>query len=591
MEEQQRQDLGLLTKQIWKGQGKMRKLNRRVSAILQAAVVSGFVTTSAMAQVPVTAGTAFGISGDFIIDSSDNPPAEPHLYQFIDNSWPMGSGEGSDHRIHIVLDVGSVKPVDQIINVNRLNTISPWYLNGATVEIKVADEASGFDPNDLSLYTTTTYNGDFSPASAAPGAWQNADLDGVWARRYFLIDYTANYVGSINGVLNDDRQRVQLSDLQVQLDPSATPTWRVGSGDWNVTSNWYVGVPNAVDASAGFASSASTRTIFSENAVTVGSLKFDSASTYQIAGNGSLSVDVSTGAGSISVLQGTHKINIPLFINDNTTADIAAGATLKISDPMTLVGGSTLTKIGDGVLSIEAPVSNAAPATIALAAGVTNALMDLSSTTTVAVSGGTTHLKATQHLAALNVSGGTVKVGPGTNVVVSTKALSISGTGQVDLQNSKMIVDYTGSSVINDVKTAISAGRLTSSQLTTGRAIGYGEASDLFAGPTGTFGGETVDSTSVVIAYTVVGDASLDGTVSSADFNQFVAGYGKLTGARWTQGDFNADGKVTTLDFNVLAGQFGQSLSAPALGSVVPEPATVSLLFAGLTVMRRRPRR
>jgi hypothetical protein len=572
----------------------MREVNRnKMSAIVYAAALSVFAVSSAMAAVPVTAGTAFGISGDFIVDASDNPPAEPHLYVFRDNSYPQGSGEGSDHRIHIVLDVGSIQPVDKIIDVNRLGTISPWYLNGATVEIKVADEAPGFDPNDLSLYTTSTYNGDFSPASATAGAWQTADLDGVWARRYFLIDYTANYFGTITGVINDDRASVQLSDLQVQLDPTAVPSWRSSSsGDWNSSSNWFVAVPNGVDAKAQFGSSSSTRTIFSEAGVTLGSLKFDSASTYQIAGNGSLSIDVSTGSGSISVAQGTHKINLPLFINDNTTADVAAGAMLKISDPMTLVGGSTLTKIGDGTLSIEAPVSNTAPATIALAGGVTNALMDLSNTTTVAVSGGTTNLKATQHLAALNVSGGTVKVGPGTNVVVSTKALSISGSGQVDLQNSKMIVDYEGASVLAAVKTAINTGHLTSSQLTSGRAIGYGEASDLFAGPSGTFAGETVDSTSVVMAYTIVGDASLDGSVSSSDFNQFIGGYGKLSNSRWTQGDFDGDGKVTTTDFNLLAGNFGTSLPAgSSLGSVVPEPASASLLMAGTVIMLRRWRR
>ena len=370
------------------------------------------------------------------------------------------------------------------------------------------------------------------------------------------------------------------------------PAWAVNaSGDWNSASNWGGTVPNAVDAKADFLDAiTSARTVFTDTAVTVGTMKFDNASTYQIAGNGSLSIDVSTGAGSITVVQGTHKINLPLFINDNTTADVAAGATLLISDPMTLVGGSTLSKIGDGTLSIEAPVTNAAPATMALSAGVTNALMDLGTNTTVSVTGGTTNLRTTQHLAALNVSGGTVKVGPGTGVVVSTKSLAISGTGQVDLQNSKMIVDYTGSSVIGDVKTAINAGSLTSSQLMAGRAIGYGEASDLFAGPSGSFAGETVDSTSVVIAYTITADASLDGTVNSADFNQFVAGYGTLANARWTQGDFDGDGKVTTTDFNLLAGNFGNSLpvSAP-LGSVVPEPTT-GILLAGLLLGIRRRR-
>jgi hypothetical protein len=370
------------------------------------------------------------------------------------------------------------------------------------------------------------------------------------------------------------------------------PAWAVNaSGDWNAAGNWGGTPPNGVDAKAMFLDAiTSAKTVFTDTPVVAGEVKFDNANTYQIAGNGNLSIDVSTGSGSISVVQGTHKINLPLFINDNTTADIAAGATLKISDPMTLVGGSTLSKIGDGTLSIEAPVSNAAPATIAMSAGVTNALMDLGNNTSVNVSGGVANLKTTQHLSALSVSGGSVKIGPGTGVVVSTKSLAISGSGQVDLQNSKMIVDYTGSSVIGDVKTAVNAGSLTSSQLTSGRAIGYGEASDLFAGPSGSFAGETVDSTSIVMAYTVVGDASLDGTVNSADFNQFVAGYGTLANARWTQGDFNGDGKVTTVDFNVLAGQFGQSLPAATLGSVVPEPATgalVSVLLLGLARRRK----
>ena len=374
------------------------------------------------------------------------------------------------------------------------------------------------------------------------------------------------------------------------------PTWGANqSGDWNVYSSWKTsyGIPNGVDATANLGSAITTpRTVFTDSAVTVGSLNFDNAIGYQITGQGSLSIDVSTGSGSINVVQGSHKINLPLFINDNTTANIATGATLRISDPMTQVGGTTLTKTGNGTLIIESPVYNTAPATLASAAGVTSALRDLGIHTTLNVSGGTTNLSSTQHLAALNVSGGIARVGPGSGVLVSTKSLAISGAGKVDIENSKMVIDYTGSPVLSSVKTAIDSGSLTSSQLMSGRAIGYGEASDLFAGPTGSFAGETIDSTSVVIAYTVVGDASLDGTVSSADFNQFIAGYGTLSNARWTQGDFDGDGKVTTMDFNLLAGQFGQSLPASAsLGSVVPEPASLGLLLTPLMLTVRRTRR
>lgn len=219
--------------------------------------------------------------------------------------------------------------------------------------------------------------------------------------------------------------------------------------------------------------------------------------------------------------------------------------------------------------------------------------MDLGSNTTLHVSGGTTSLAVTQHLAAMNVSGGTLKIGPGSAVVVASRSLSITGSGNIDLQNSKMIIDYDGAAgpTLSDVKAAIASGSLTSSQLSAGRAIGYGEASDLFAGPTGSFAGQTVDSSSVVIAYTVTADASLDGTVNSSDFNLLAAHYGQLAGSRWTQGDFDGDGKVTTLDFNLLAGNFGQSLpvTAPSLGAAVPEPTAIaSVALLSVAGLRRR---
>jgi len=370
-------------------------------------------------------------------------------------------------------------------------------------------------------------------------------------------------------------------------------SWNVdSSGDWNRASNWTTGIPNGVDGTANLLDAISApRTIYTDTAITLGSLTFDNAASYQITGQGSLIMDVSTGSATIDVVQGSHKINLPLFINDNTVANVAAGATLKISDPTTLVGGAMLTKTGPGTLSIEAPMLNAAPATLASAAGVTNALMDLGINTLLNVSGGTVNLTKTQHLAAFDVSGGTTNVGPGSNVVVSTKSLSISGTGKIDLQNGKLVVDYDAGSALATVKAAIDSGSLTSSQLSAGRAIGYGEASDLSGIFPLSFGGELVDSTSILVAYTVVADASLDGVVSSNDFNLLAANYGKLTAARWTQGDFNNDGKVTTLDFNLLAGNFGQSLPPGAsLGAVVPEPASAGLIIAGMALVMRKRR-
>jgi len=370
--------------------------------------------------------------------------------------------------------------------------------------------------------------------------------------------------------------------------------WAInGSGDWNVNANWTSGIPNGVDAVANFGSAINTpQTIYTNIAVTVGTLRFDNASSYQVTGQGTLNIDVSSGSGSIEVTQGNHKINLPLVIKDNTTAAIAAGATLKISDPMTLMGGSTLTKSGAGTLTIEAPVTNAALATLAVNAGVVNSLTDLGANTALSVSGGTVNLRASQHLSNLNVSGGKVIVGPGTSVVASTAALSVSGSGQIDLQNSKIVVDYDGISPVDAVQTAINAGSITSSMLTPDRAIGFGEATDIFGSFPASFSGQEIDADSILVAFTVMGDASLDGTVDSNDFNLLSAYYGQTNGSRWTQGDLDGNGKVNTLDFNLLAGHFGQSLPATStLGATVPEPAAVSLLMLGAAPLLRRRHR
>ena len=60
---------------------------------------------------------------------------------------------------------------------------------------------------------------------------------------------------------------------------------------------------------------------------------------------------------------------------------------------------------------------------------------------------------------------------------------------------------------------------------------------------------------------------------------------------KWSQGDFDGlDGKVNTLDFNVLAGNFGTVTPGASLGSVVPEPASISLLVLGASALLRRRR-
>jgi hypothetical protein len=91
------------------------------------------------------------------------------------------------------------------------------------------------------------------------------------------------------------------------------------------------------------------------------------------------------------------------------------------------------------------------------------------------------------------------------------------------------------------------------------------------------------------------GDANLDGTVDTLDFNVLAANFGG-TQRTWQTADFNFDGLVDTLDFNALAANFGRTSANATSGSgaaiVVPEPASLAGVgVCGAVLLRRRRHR
>ena len=189
--------------------------------------------------------------------------------------------------------------------------------------------------------------------------------------------------------------------------------------------------------------------------------------------------------------------------------------------------------------------------------------------------------------------------------------------GKLDLADNALIVNYAaGPTPLDGIRAAIRSAYnaplashwtgpgLTSSiaAKTPGTALGYAEASEalgLSATQTALFQGQTADATSVLVRFTLTGDANLDGTVGFPDLVAVAQHYGISDGsATWFQGDSNYDGNVGFVDLVAVAQHYGASLpSAPLPGASsasasVPEPAGTLLIFAtGALAVRRRARK
>ncbi len=338
---------------------------------------------------------------------------------------------------------------------------------------------------------------------------------------------------------------------------TAAPLWHdawqlSNSGDWNTASNWSgLLVPNAAGAAAELLGSiTSPQTVFTNTAVTIGAMTFDNASTYVIAGAGSLTVAVSSGSGSINVLQGSHKINLPLIFASNTIVTVASGATLTLGNPTTINAGKTVTKNGN--LVIQAPLKI--------------------------------------------LAGGALVNGTGAMSVLGAPSL---GTGaKIDLKNTSMSIDYAGQA--SPVGTILG-------QLTSGYASGAwsGEGimtSSALACQTGLGWKDDVASQSILVKYTYYGDANLDGKVDISDLGSLAAAW--QTSAIWSQGDFDYSGLVDISDLGKLATNwqlgvgaplgpnFDQALATLGLSDIaVPEPSLEALLIGSLGLpFCRRPR-
>ena len=205
---------------------------------------------------------------------------------------------------------------------------------------------------------------------------------------------------------------------------------------------------------------------------------------------------------------------------------------------------------------------------------------------------------------AIAVSAGTLQLN-GNLTASRASSVSVTGFGAIDLATNSFVVDYSGASPVNAIRSLLAQGYnnatwtgagITSSAAAVpgaGTAIGFAEAPEVFATLPNTFAGQSIDSTSLILRYTVIGDANLDGTTDTIDFNLLASNFSS-TGARWSKGDFNYDATVDTIDFNLLAANFSKVLPADApqsLGALVPEPSAAAAVLSSLALLAPRRRR
>jgi autotransporter-associated beta strand protein len=321
---------------------------------------------------------------------------------------------------------------------------------------------------------------------------------------------------------------------------------------------------------------------------------------------------------------------------ETTSADVV------LSGGVSLPAGA-LTKTGPGVLTIAGASQTWGTNTaINVSAGTVRLNADAGTTTlynmtlNVGGAGARAELGSTQHLAALNLTGAGASVDASPWDALVTKSLAISpSAGTLDLASSALIVRYTGgtpgepSPAFQNVKQWIIAGYnggtwTGATGITDSAAAAYPESlglgyaqNDMLDTPLSQFAGEPVDSRTVLVRDTLLGDLDLNGTVDLDDLILMGAYWdpGHNYTHTWWQGDMDYNGWCDLDDLILLAsnwnlsmpGSFGGTaggIGAGALaysggeavggdtfiGAVVPEPATILLVAAGAAGLASRRR-
>jgi len=139
--------------------------------------------------------------------------------------------------------------------------------------------------------------------------------------------------------------------------PAPSPTsfeWSGSTpGDWNVVTNW---TPSGFVDGANFAALGGGGTVVTDQAVTVNSITFDGSNSYNLTGVGQVNLAVGTAGPPldprITVNQGNHQFQVNVQLDGSTSVDVGIDSSMAFNNRLDL-NGNTLTKTGQGTLSIN----------------------------------------------------------------------------------------------------------------------------------------------------------------------------------------------------------------------------------------------
>jgi hypothetical protein len=298
--------------------------------------------------------------------------------------------------------------------------------------------------------------------------------------------------------------------------------------------------------------------------------------------------ELSGASGSVALSPITFR-DIGTFVIDAATNDGGAG-----NDALTISGDGDipdsagfleyLCGAGVNTLSVQSGVAR-------IDAKVAGGMLD----TTVAA--GAELVTHRLYQTALNLGDGSraTILPDGTNAAVSKLNTLAIGTGAaLDINDNALLLNYSGASPEAAIREKIIEGRggagigngswtgtgITSTAAAAAneldpesRAIGYADNGALPLGAYTTFRGQTVDATTVLIAYTRTGDATLDSLVNDDDATILGAFYPSASGL-WASGDFDFSDTVDDDDATLL-GAFYDPNAAPLATPQIGGPTSI----------------